>query len=192
MTIKLQNDNNSKQYNTNRSKKIASKYGINLSNLFNFILNDKIFVFSTKHFDTYKSIKLNNILSYCSILMILNINDTQIINMGGNKTCNYYWFEKYGSILFDGIKINVNNKNNTRKIFDYKVLCYVLYFVSCMISKYNLWIIQDNENISKEKIFNTQKIVIHTIVDLLNSILDNSKMKIIYINQYQKNFAKIK
>ena len=155
--IKLQNDNSNKPYNINRSKRITSKYGINLSNLFNFLLNDKIFVFSTKHFDTYKSIKLNNILSYCAILMILNINDTQIINMGGNKTCNYYWFEKYGSILFDGIKININNNNNTKNILDYKVLCYILYFFSCMISKYNLWIIKDNDNVSKRKrIFNTQ------------------------------------
>ena len=33
--------------------------------------------------------------------------------MGGTKLCNYYWFSKYGNILFEGLKININNKFKT-------------------------------------------------------------------------------
>ena len=71
--IKHQNKYSTKNYNNNRSKKVKDRYGITLSNLFNFILNDKIFVYSTTHFDTYKNIKLNNIVSYIIILLMLSV-----------------------------------------------------------------------------------------------------------------------
>jgi hypothetical protein len=180
--INNQNKNSTKKYNNNRSKKVKDKYGITLSNLFNFVLNDKIFVYSTTHFDTYKNIKLNNIVSYIIILMMLNINDTQIISMGGTKLCNYYWFNKYGHILFEGLKININNKFKTENIIKYKVLCYILYFFSFMVSKYNLWKINDNSKVNnRKKIFNTQKIIIQTVIDLINSMLENN-------NYTKKNF----
>lgn len=180
--IKHQNKNSTKKYNNNRSKKVKDRYGVTLSNLFNFILNDKIFVYSTTHFDTYKNIKLNNIVSYIVILLMLSVNDTQIINMGGTKFCNYYWFNKYGNILFEGLKININNKFKTDFILKYPVLCYLLYFFSFKISKYNLWRSDENTKTSnRKKIFNTQKIIIQTVIDLLNSILENN-------NYLKKNF----
>ena len=50
------------------------------------------------------------------------------------------------------------------------VFCYILYYCSCMISKYNLWYIinlEKNNTISFK-----QKSIIHTFMDMINSLLE--------------------
>lgn len=180
-----------------RKSQISKLYGIanELSNLFVFEFENNIFVFSSKEKDYYKSIKHNNVISYLMLLSLLEINDSHVTYMVGDKKglCNWQIFEKYGHVLFDGLKIVVNNKGDTDNIKNYKVLCYVLYIMSCMITKYNMWHFEEkeerDENSSesdsestpinkkkKVKKFNPliQKIIIHTTVDILNSILENA------------------
>ncbi|MCJ7636833.1 MAG: hypothetical protein MUO21_05025, partial [Nitrososphaeraceae archaeon] len=108
-----------------RSQKI-SVYGLNkdLSNLFVFELDNSIFVYSSKDKDTYKPIKRNNILIYLTFLMILEISDSQLYFMTGDKVCNHYFFMKYGINWFEGIYIRKNNQNTVSKITNYRVLCY--------------------------------------------------------------------
>jgi hypothetical protein len=159
---------------------MASKlYGVSrdLSNLFVFELDNTIFIFSSKEKDYYKHIKHNNIIAYLIILMVLEINESHISFIIGDKKglCNYAIFDKYGHALFDGLKIRKNKEGDVEDIKKFRVLCYMLYIISCMITKYNMWYYENQESANKKK-FNpvVQKMVIHTVVDILNSIIENS------------------
>jgi hypothetical protein len=169
-----------------RTEKIKN-YGLNkeLSHLFVFELENNIFVFSSKDKDQYKPIKRNNILTYLLFLTLLEFNDTQIVYMSGekiDKTCYYHLFAKYGWPLFNDIKIRKNLENVVTPIQNYKVLCYLIFQISCFITKYKMWKFEGEEE--KQRKFNpvVQKIIIHTLVDLINSVLEvASKQKKDYI-----------
>ncbi len=171
-----------------RTEKI-SVYGLNkdLTNLFIFELENSIFVYSSKDKDFYKPIKRNNITIYSLFLMILELSDTQIFYMIGDKVCNYYLFAKYGIHWFNGINIRKNNQNTIAPILNYRVLCYIIFYVSCLITKYNLWKYEEGTEgkegkegkdgdigSAKKQKFNPviQKIIIHTLIDFINSILE--------------------
>lgn len=180
----LIHNKNLKNIYKERKERVLNSYGINkeLTNLFVFELENNIFIYSSKDKDYYKPIKQNNVLIYLIMLMLLELNDSQIIFMGGDRICNYYFFEKYGFSLFENINIRINNKNDTAPINQYKTLCYIIYFVSCMITKYNMWYSEIEtksekttpDQAQKSKKFNplTQKIIIHTLVDFINSIIE--------------------
>jgi len=157
-----------------RKEHISNLYGIkkDFTNLFVFNLENSIFVYSSKDKDQYKLIKQNNILIYILFLMILELNDSQLLFMGGDKICNYYFFEQIGLPLFNDLKINKNNKGDIVDIQNYKTLCYILYYVSCLLTKYNIW--NTGSDVVKSKKFNpiVQKIIINTMVDLINSIIE--------------------
>lgn len=167
-----------------RNELATKTYGVSrdLSNLFVFELDNDIFKYSSKEKDYYKPIKQNNILAYIIILLILEINDSQLTFMTGDKkgVCNFPVYDKYGYILFDGLKIRKNKQGDLDNLKNYSVLCYILYIISCMVVKYNMWFFNDNgDEKDKKKKFNPviQKSVIHTIVDLLNSVIENSANK---------------
>src|SRR3989304_9799328 len=90
-----------------RNEKISDMYGIgkDVTNLFIFELDNSIFVYSSKDKDYYKPIKRNNILTYILFLIVLEISDSQLYYMTGDKICNYYLFSKYGINWFSGIQI---------------------------------------------------------------------------------------
>ena len=185
---------NLKQIYKQRSDNIAL-YGINkdYTNLFTFELDNSIFVYSSKDKDYYKSIKKNNIYIYLIFFMLLELSDNQVIYMMGDKICNYYLFAKFGSNLFDGLNIKKGSGNNVVPIFNYKVLCYVLFYMSCLMTKYNLWFY---EKADEKKKFNPtiQKIIIHTFVDFLNSIIEvysGKNKKYIYDIIVNKFFQKL-
>lgn len=167
-------NNNMKEIYKERSDKIVQKYGINkeLTNLFIFELDNNIFVYSSKDKDYYKPIKRNNILIYIIFFILLELNDSQIIYLTGDKICSYNLFAKYGFQLFNNIKIIKNNKNVTTPIYDYRVLCYIIFYLSCLITKYNVWQYEDEKEKPKKFSPLIQKIIINTLVDLMNSILE--------------------
>src|SRR5205085_293760 len=101
---------------------------------------------------------------YLIFFIILEINSNQIILMNSDKLCNYYLFQKIGPSLFNNINIIKNNKSDTIPIKDLKVLCYIIYFISCMLTKYNIWKPIGNVTETKHK-FNpvTQKTIINTL-----------------------------
>lgn len=189
--------NNIMKKNFKERNLAASKlYGVSrdLSNLFIFDLDNSIFVYSSKEKDYFKNIKHNNVIAYLIILMILEINNSHITFMSGDKkgVCNFAIFEKYGNILFEGLKIRKNKEGDLTDVKRYKVLCYILYIISCMATRYNLWHYEytDQANTTKSNIKapvsksrkikfdpKIQKIIIHTIIDILNSILEVSGQK---------------
>jgi hypothetical protein len=165
-----------------RNEKIDVKYGINknLSNYFIFELDDNMFIYSSNDKDYYKITKVNNIICYIILFMLLDFNENLILNIYEDKKqmCNYNIFVKHGLNLFDNLKIIINDANDVQFINHYESLCYVIYIISCLIIKYNLWKNQ-NDNDAKKIKFDVilQKTLINTLINMLNNILENNEIK---------------
>lgn len=151
------------------------KYGIDkdFTDFFVFEFDNSIFKFSSQEKDFYKHIKYNNILIYVVIYMIMELNESHVTFMSGDKICNFYSFNKFGKTIFNDLKIIVNNKKDVEPILNYPILCYMLYIMSYEMLKYNIWY-HEKDTTKKQKKFDpsVQKIVVYTFVDILNSILE--------------------
>jgi len=167
-----------------RSELSTRIYGINknYSNIFSFDLDNSIFIFSSKDKDYLKPIKQNNVLAYIIILIMLELNESQITYFNNDKKgfCNFVIFDKVYNSLFDGLKFRKNNKGDTVDVVNYEIFCYMLYMISCYCTKYNLWYYDykeiANDKAKRQKLLPTiQKIIIHTVIDILNSIIENSE-----------------
>lgn len=162
-----------------RNEKTAQLYGISkdLTNLYIFELENSIFTQSSKERDYYKPIKHNNILVYMILVMMIELNESQIIFMNGDKSCNFYWFEKISPHLFEGLRIIKNKVGDTEPIKNYPILCYLIYYFACLMTKYNMWYydVPKDKQARKKYIIIVQKIITHTTIDILNSILEIAK-----------------
>lgn len=164
-----------------RNERKTSEFGISksLSNLFVFDMENNIFQTSSKDKDQeqFKLIKRNNIMAYILIYMMFELNESQISFFVTDKKnmCDIKIFDKVYKSLFQGLKIKKNNGNDTVDITQYKILCYLIYMISCRIAKHRLWASPQttDKNIQK-MIANIQRYVVHTVVDIINSILENS------------------
>ena len=152
-----------------RNENVSKKYNINknLTNLFFFELKDDIFLTSSIDTDYYKIIKYNNIMSYLIFLIITELNSGQILNFKHDKNCNFLIYSKVNSILFDNLFIRLNQKEKTL-ITKIPLFCYILFYLSYIFSNNKLWLYNkdDVNNIT------IQKNIIHTVLDLINSIIE--------------------
>jgi len=164
-----------------KEKTITRLYGVSkeLSGVFGFDFDNNIFLYSSKEKDLYKDLKFNNILTYLLVIVAVDLGESQMGFMLGDKKsiCNFNVFDKYGFKLFENLNIIKNTKLETDSILNYKILCYIIYIISCMMVRYSVW--NHEEPIDKKTKFNpmVQKMIIHTTVDLLNNILENSTNK---------------
>jgi hypothetical protein len=199
--IDLLNSHNKKRkdIDNREESKETNPYGINkkLSNFWNFELTNNIFQFSSTDIDKYKPIKQNNIIAYLIFLITMEINQSHIMFIGDDKKkfCNFVTFNKNAESLFGGIKIIYNNKGQTKNILDYKILCYIIYIISCAVSSNSkMWFFIPPENAKKAQIVPLiQRAIIHTLIDIINSILKISinDNEIIYAMLSTKFFKKI-
>jgi len=166
-----------------RNTKITELYGINVNytKLFVFDLDNNIFVYSSKDIDKRKPIKINTIIAYIIFFLLLEINETHIHFIGDDKKkiCNITMFEKIEDQLFGNLKIIINWDGKIQRIMNYKILCYIIYIISCSIAtKTKMWSYQSPSPENKKKnTMNIQKSIIHTVIDILNSILETKKDK---------------
>jgi hypothetical protein len=156
-------------------------YGISksLSNLFMFAFENSIYQISSKDKDQeqFKMIKRNNITAYIMIYLCLELNESQISFFVSDKKhlCDIRIFDRVYTSLFGGLRIKKNNTNETVDITKYKILCYLIYMISCRIAKHRLWAsAQTTEKNIQKMIPNIQRYIVHTCVDVINSILENS------------------
>jgi hypothetical protein len=177
--IDLINGHNKKLKSFKDRKEDKTKnYGINknYSIFWNFELENSIFVFSSKDIDKYKPIKQNNIFCYLIFLMLMELNQSHITYMGDDKKkhCNFNTFDKAMDPLFGGLKIIVNNKGDIKNISDYKILCYIIYIISCtMVVSTKMWDFKAPQEIKKAAIVPMmQRSVIHTLIDIINRNLE--------------------
>ena len=164
-----------------RNELKSKLYGIskNLSNLFIFDMENNIFQTSSKDKDQeqFKMIKRNNIMTYIMIFIILELNESQISFFTSDKKnmCDIRIFDRIYESLFSGLRIKKNNANDTVDITKYKLLCYLIYMISCRIAKHRLWSSpQTTEKNIQKMIPNIQRYIVHTTVDIINAILENS------------------
>jgi ribosomal protein L17 len=181
--IVISNNNFLKHKFKERNERVAKAYGINRnhSHLFVFDLDNSIFQFSSQDKDQYKPIKMNNIVAYIILLLIIDMNEQQLTFLPADKKffCDFDFFDKYHQTLLHGTKILKNNKNDTLNITDYKLFCYALYMTSCKMAKHRLWHHESNKTktVSVKMIPIIQKSIMHTVIDLANSVLENSFKK---------------
>lgn len=185
----LNNNKNLEQYMPIRDK-LLKDYGLSKekSKLFKFTLDNDIFIYSSKDKDKsiFKITKYNNVISYISIIIILELTDSQVLTFKNDKICSYLIYKKIGYTLFDGINIIVNKNFDLKPISEYPVICYVIYIISCSFCKYNIWgDLNRSDEDSKKFDLNMQKSIIHTIIELLNTIIkidiETSKKNKVYI-----------
>lgn len=164
-----------------RNEKKTSHYGISklLSNLFVFDMENSIFQTSSKDKDQeqFKLIKRNNVIAYMMIYMMFELNESQISFFVSDKKnlCDIKIFDTVYKSLFSGLKIKKNDSNDTVNIVDYKILCYLIYMISCRIAKHKLWAAPQIVDKNPQKVIaSIQKYIVHTTVDIINSILENS------------------
>ena len=159
----------------NRIENNSTKFGIDkdLTTLFFFELKDDIFLTSSTDTDKYKIIKYNNIIAYIILIIILELNPGQIINLKFNKRFNFYNYMKINNILFENLFIRLSQKEKI-SISKIPIFGFILYYFSgiALINKLWLWNDSDKTDIKQKQIYFSQmhKVVIHTIVDLINTI----------------------
>ena len=154
----------------------ATNYNIHpdLTNLFFFELKDEVFLTSSLDTDYYKIIKFNNVIAYILVIIIADLNIGQIISMKEDKRCNYFLYSKIGDAIFSKLFIRINEKEKIA-ISHIPLLAYVLFYMSCMITNNMIWL-WNNDN-KKNMEYNIQKIVIHTVVDLINTLVEANMVK---------------
>jgi hypothetical protein len=160
-----------------RSNLYNKKYGINkeLSNLFFFDLKDDIFLTSSTDTDHYKIIKYNNIITYIIFLLILELNIGQILGFRIDNKYNLQIFNTIKGSVFNEFYIRINQQDKT-PLIEYPLLCYIIFYISGIIISKKIWLYDDTliEPTNKASYhINIQKSIIHTIVDLINTIIES-------------------
>ena len=159
-----------------RIEQYSKKYGIgkDLTNLFFFELKDEIFLTSSTDTDKYKIIKYNNIIAYLICIMITELNSGQLLNLRDDKKINYFFFQKIGNTLFSNLFLRMNQKEKIPMI-KLPLFAYIIYYLSGIIVTNRFWLYNDTTIDAKDKqiyLINVQKTVIHTIIDLFNTLIE--------------------
>uniref|UniRef100_A0A6C0C9V6 Uncharacterized protein n=1 Tax=viral metagenome TaxID=1070528 RepID=A0A6C0C9V6_9ZZZZ len=156
----------------------AKNFGIDkrFSSVYFFKLNDNLFSPEQRQIiqadaDITK-LEINNITLYVSLIILTELNGSQIFMMNTDKYLNIYFFEKYGKRLFDGLLLKRNiTDNETIPLLSHPVFCYCIYVVAYVLYTYLIWKFASDEK--SKKTFNPAilKNIIHSLCELLNSIL---------------------
>jgi hypothetical protein len=168
-----------KNQSKDRIEQASIKYNINkeYTNLFFFELKDEIFLTSSTDTDYYKLIKYNNVMIYLIFIIISELNSGQILNFKNDKRCNFFFYLKFGDILFKNLYLRVNDKEKIL-ITQYPLLTYIIYYFSCILTTNRLWLWNETTDNKTESFnINIQKSIIHTIIDLINSITEANLQK---------------
>lgn len=185
-----------KQKYKQRNVTLPEKYNINtnITNFYVFDLDVSIFLYTTKDKDYYKMSKINNIICYIIFLMIIDISESHLYSINMLKVCNYIIFNNVAySKLFKDLKFVRNVNGDIEKIGNYKILCYLIYMFSGIIIFNHQWYFEGKRSIedSKKRDFTDKSLVdikaksnkfdvavqitmIHTFMDVLNSILEGN------------------
>lgn len=162
----------------NRIELFGKKYGTSkdFTNLFFFKMEDNIFISSSTDIDQFKRIKYNNILAYLLFIIICDLNPGQIVSFKEDNKFNYFYFKKVINVLFDELYIRLNQKEKIQ-ISKVPLFAYILYYLSGIMVSSRIWNYNDSDVDPKNKLIymiNMQKSVIHTTVDLINTLVEAS------------------
>jgi hypothetical protein len=164
-----------------RKDTLDAQYGIdrNLSNLFIFEIDDSVFDYSSRDRDFYRLIKLNNITSYILFALLLELDEEQITTLGRDrrakidKICNIELYERVAPEIFSKIRVIRNLQGDRIPISQIPNFGYTLFITSCILARNRTWFVESDDAVDK-RVFNpsVQKSILHTTVDLINSVLE--------------------
>ena len=156
--------------NKSRNDEYIKKYNTNQSNLFFFELKDDIFLTSSTDTDQYKIIKYNNIIAYLIFIIISELNYGQIINLKEHKKYNYFIYSKIGTSLFSNLYLRITQKDKILLV-NLPVLAYVIYYMTGVLLESHIWL-WNAKDVDTQKSINLHKNIIHTVVDIMNTICE--------------------
>ena len=159
----------------NRIETAVDVYGImkDFTNLFFFELKDDIFLTSSMDTDYYKQIKYNNILAYIILMLIADINTGQILSFKDDKFCNFFIFSQVREPVFGKLFLRLNDKEKIA-ISNIPLLGYVIFYFACILTNNYIWLWPKND---KSQIISIQKVIINTVVDLMNTLIEANMSK---------------
>ena len=159
----------------NRIETAVESYGImkDFTNLFFFELKDDIFLTSSMDTDYYKQIKYNNILAYIILMLIADINTGQILSFKDDKFCNFFIFSQVRESVFGKLFLRLNDKEKIA-ISNIPLLGYVIFYFACILTNNYVWLWPKND---KSQIISIQKVIINTVVDLMNTLIEANMSK---------------
>ena len=159
----------------NRIETAVESYGImkDFTNLFFFELKDDIFLTSSMDTDYYKQIKYNNILAYIILMLIADINAGQILSFKDDKYCNFFIFSQIRESVFSKLFLRLNDKEKIA-ISNIPLLGYVIFYFACILTNNYIWLWPKND---KSQIISIQKVIINTVVDLMNTLIEANMSK---------------
>ena len=177
---KLKQEKKEKPTNYEESYGIQKSY----SQFYIFKLTDDIFKYASNDVDKYKKQKINNILCYVILVMLLDISKFHIVNLNIDKLCNLIIYKRTGINFFQKLNIIINTNYDILNILNYSSLCYILFYFGCMLTKYKLWY-SDNNKFDLVQI----KIFINTILNIIIYMCEIKEEKINYIYEdFTSNF----
>lgn len=147
---------------------ISDRYENKLTNLIFFKLEDSIYVTSSDDTDKLKILKVNNMLAYLILFILTDLNHGMILQIKEDKKLNYFFFNRFKDVLFGNLKLRVNEKQNIL-VKNIPLLAYSLYMLTGAAVNNTMW---SDLNYDSKKIPIYQKILIHTIIDIFNTILE--------------------
>ncbi len=158
-----------------RIEKAVEIYNINkdLTNLFWFELKDDIFLTSSMDTDYYKLIKYNNILAYILLILICDINIGMILGFKDDRFCNFFIFSQIKENVFSKLYLRINEKEKI-SISSIPLLAYTLFYMACILTNNFIWLWPKSD---KSQIINIQKVIINTMVDLINTMIEANMSK---------------
>ena len=154
-------------YTANRSN-LLQNYGFTDNTLYSFFIfefENTIFTKSSTDEDLFKMKKYNTIIAYMVILLIIDMDETQMLNLDNDKVFNFLIFKAIYEKLFKKYKIIINKNKELDFLTNYTILCYLIYLITGFIIKYNIFQMQ-NLNITEK-----HKILINIVIEYLNLFL---------------------
>ena len=106
-------------------------------------------------------------------MLIADINVGQIISFKDDKHCNLFIYTQVGQQIFSKLYLRLNEKEKIA-IINIPLLAYVIYYMACVLTNNYVWLWKNND---KTQIYNVQKIIIHTMVDLMNTLIEANMSK---------------
>lgn len=155
----------------NRQQLANQNYGIikELTNLFFFELKDDIFLTSSTDTDYYKKIKYNNIITYTTFMIMTEMNSGQLLFLKEDKRINYFIYNKVGDQFLRNLFLRVG-KNEKIPVNKISLLGYTIFYMTGMLVYNYIWLWDYNNKETNP--INVQKMCIHTLVDLINTLFE--------------------
>jgi hypothetical protein len=101
-------------------------------------------------------------------MLITDINIGMILNFKDDKFCNFFIYSQVKDTIFSKLFLRINEKEKIA-ISNIPLLGYTIFYMACILTNNYVWLWPKND---KSQIISVQKIIINTMIDLINTIIE--------------------